>query len=135
MDTKDKWYSETQELLKNMTFRYASFNRPLWCGFDPGQQYIIVDILPGDSINGRKPHDVFTTENRISPEKLASLEITSYEDEANRQSLRDYAKTVFAGIYYDTICQQIHNRKITTIQDIKNLVEKYPKYTIKTITA
>ena len=61
-------------------YRYVSFNRPLWIGFDLGVSYTIVDKKDSDKVNGRIPHDVIETEERISPENLYSLELTSYEE-------------------------------------------------------
>ena len=89
-------------------FRYASFNRPLWLCFDPGVSYKIVDIKESDKINGRTPHNVIETEERISPEKLYSLELTSYEEVEAKNRLYIYAKSKFTGRYLDNINYLIH---------------------------
>jgi len=39
-------------------YRYASFNRPLWIGFDPGVSFLRVDNLKSDEFNGRILFDV-----------------------------------------------------------------------------
>ena len=108
-------------------FRYASFNRPLWLCFDPGVSYKIVDIKESDKINGRTPHNVIETEERISPEKLYSLELTSYEEVEAKNRLYIYAKSKFTGRYLDNINYLIHEKTITTPEKIDYYYNKLQK--------
>jgi len=93
-------------------FRYASFNRPLWCGFDPGVSFEILDIKKSDEIHGRKPHAVFQTFIKISPEKIYSLELTDYEEVTEKNKLYAYAKTKLSGRFLDCVNDLIHKKKV-----------------------
>lgn len=105
-------------------FRYASFNRPLWIGFDPGTGYKIVEIQKSDEINGRRPHDVFETFIKISPEKIYSLELTDYEEVAEKNKLYAYAKTKLSDRWLDCVNELIHSKKIVYREQIDYYAKK-----------
>ena len=108
-------------------FRYASFNRPLWIGFDPGTVYTIVEKQKSDEVNGRMPWDVIETSERISPEHLYNLQLTSYEEIAEKALLYEYAKSKFTGNYLKCINDQIHSKTITTTEKIDYFLNKMKK--------
>ena len=99
-------------------FRYASFNRPLWNGFDPGLPFKIVDITDSDNINGRKPHDVIETTDRISPGHIYNLELTDYEEVSFKNKLIEYAQTKLTGSYLSQMMLNIKYGKVTGIDKI-----------------
>lgn len=80
-----------------MVYRYGTFLRPLWIGFDAGIKYRIVPMRESDIINGRKPHDVIETDERLSPEKIYNLQLTDYEEVEEKRKLFKYAETKFSG--------------------------------------
>ncbi len=109
-------------------FRYASFMRPLWIGFDPGTAYTVVDKQKSDEINGRMPHDVIETSERISPEHIYNLQLTSYEEIAVKAVLYEYAKSKFSeGRYLNCVMDLIHKKKITTTEKIDYYLQKMEK--------
>lgn len=109
-------------------FRYASFNRPLWCGFNPGVAYTIVEIKESDKLNGRKPHDVIETEIEISKEHIYNLQLTDYQEVAAKNKLYAYAATKFKpGRYLDCVNDLIHNKTITTTEKIDYYANKLIK--------
>ncbi len=109
-------------------FRYASFNRPLWIGFDPGVPYTRVDIQKSDYINDRKPHDVIETKQAITPDHLRNLELTDYQEVAEKGKLYAYAKTVFpAGSHLNSINDLIKSKKIINTEKIDEYKSKLDK--------
>lgn len=111
---------------EKQTFRYASFNRPLWIGFDPGVPYKIVEKTMADNINGRAPHDVIETNIPISEEHKYSLQLTDYQEVADKNELMDYARTKMEGSYLGNMIDQIRNKKVTTKEKIDYYVGKIP---------
>jgi len=105
-------------------FRYASFNRPLWCGFDPGTSYKIIETKKSDEINGRKPHDVFETFIQISADKIYSLELTDYQEVAEKNKLYAYTETKLSGRWLDCVNDLIHSDKIEYKEQIDYYARK-----------
>jgi hypothetical protein len=107
-----------------MKYRYASFNRPLWIGFDPGTPYQIVEIQESDKLNGRKPHDVIETEIPISNEKKYSLELTDYQELAEQNKLIEYASSLFKDRWLDCIVHSIRNKTIVSTEQINKYLKE-----------
>jgi len=106
-------------------FLYASFNRPLWIGFDPGVWFKIIDKESKDMINGRMPHEVIFTNEPISPEKIKDLELTDYQEVAEKNKLYAYAATKFKpSSYLNCVNALIHKKTITTPEEIDNYASK-----------
>mgnify|MGYP006367930601 CR=1 FL=1 len=108
-------------------FRYGSFQRPLWIGFHPGVQYKLVEIKKSDEINGRRPHDVIITEERISPESIYNLQLTDYEEIDKKRKLIEYAETKFTGRYLNTMQHLIQEGTVTTKEKINFYHKKLNK--------
>lgn len=108
-------------------FRYGSFYRPLWIGFHPGVEYKLVEVKKSDEINGRKPHDVIETSEKISPEKIRDLELTDYEEVAEKRKLYEYAQTKFTGRYLELMRDLIQKKTVTT----KERIDFYHKKLVK----
>jgi len=111
-----------------MTYKYGSFNRPLWNGFNPGVVFEFKDITPDDNINGRKPYDVITTLTPIAAEHITNLELTDYQEVAKRDGCYKYAISIIPVKYLKTIQDMIKSNKLTSIDDINALIKKYPAY-------
>ena len=109
-------------------FKYRSFNRPLWNGFNPGVVFEFKDITPDDSINGRKPYDVITTNTPITADVIKNLELTDYQAVAKRDECYKYAISIIPVKYLKTIQDMIKSNKLASIDDINTLVKKYPAY-------
>lgn len=112
-------------------FRYASFYRPLWNGFNPGTTYTIVDKKKFDEINGRTPYDVIETEQRISPEHIYNLQLTDYEEVEVKNKLYEYVKGKFTGMFLNNINDLIHSKKITSIEKIDYYLQKMKKLNLE----
>lgn len=109
-------------------FRYASFNRPLWIGFDPGTAYQRVDIKDSDILHGRRPHDVIETLEPIFPSKIEALELTDYQEVAATNKLYAYAsEKLRPSSYLNCINDLIRNKTIRTTSRIDYYVDKVQK--------
>lgn len=110
-----------------MTYRYASFNRPLWIGFDPGVWYKIINKTDEDMINGRMPHDVIFTNEPISDAKKYSLELTDYQELKVKNELIEYAASLMTGRDLACMKDQIWSKKVTSKEKIKHYAGKVNK--------
>lgn len=72
---------------------YASFQRPIWAGFNPGVQFQKV-LGPLDKYSdprwNRNPHDVIITSTPISKEKQYDLQLTDLKEGAKIKELIKY---------------------------------------------
>jgi len=108
-------------------FLYASFNRPLWIGFDPGVWFKIVNKEPTDMINGRMPHNVIATNEPISPEKIKDLELTDYQEVAATNKLIEHAKGKLTEQYLKCVIDLIKSKKIVSTDRIDDYATKAQK--------
>lgn len=70
-------------------YRYASFNRPLWAGFNPGVQYKLENVLSSDRDfrYNRAPHSVISTNTKLSEDILKKFELTDLTEGKKMQEL------------------------------------------------